>query len=106
MAKEQKMKEVERIVDLLWKMRREHIEGRMSSHGKVLDYIDEALGEERIKQALAKAGITEEKKIVKTFTTSLTLSINAPNKDEAWREFEQRLKMGKFEVGSIDIEEE
>jgi len=36
--------ENERLIDLLWKIRREHIENKLSSYGKVVKYIDVALG--------------------------------------------------------------
>lgn len=47
--------ENERIIHLLWKTRREHIENRMSSYGKVLNYIDEAIGKDVIAEKVKKA---------------------------------------------------
>lgn len=55
-----KYQDEKRLVDLLWKMRREHIENRMSSYGKVLDYINEAIGKERFDQAMKDADVEEE----------------------------------------------
>ena len=42
----------------------------------------------------------------KTFTVSLTLSIEAKTENEALAVFEDLIKSGCYESGSIDVEEE